>query len=93
MRYSLRFHELALKEWEQLDHSIREAFKKKLATRLKNPRLPSAALRGMPDCYKIKLLQAGYRLIYRVEDNAIRVTVIAVGKRDKCQVYTVAKSR
>jgi len=93
MSYRLRFHELALKEWKKLDSTLCEQFKKKLAERLDNPRIPSAALSGMPDCYKIKLRKVGYRLIYRVEEDIIFVTVIAVGKRDKLKVYTSAKER
>lgn len=67
MSYKLRFHELALIEWRKLDASVREPLKKKLAVRLENPRIPSAALSGMPDCYRIKLRNLGYRLIYRVD--------------------------
>lgn len=93
MSYRLRFHELALAEWKSLDNSIREPLKKKLAERLDNPRLPASALAGMPDCYKIKLLRIGYRLVYRVEDETVFVAVIAVGKRDKLKVYDTAKSR
>ena len=55
MSYKLRFHELALAEWRELDGSVREPLKKKLAERLVNPRIPAAALSGMADCYKIKL--------------------------------------
>lgn len=93
MSYKLRFHELALAEWRRLDASIREPLKKKLAERLEHPRIPSAALSGMPDCYKIKLRSGAYRLIYRVEDTVVFVTVIAVGRRDKQKVYEVAQSR
>jgi mRNA interferase RelE/StbE len=93
MSYRLRFHELALAEWRRLDASLREQLKKKLAERLEHPRVPSAALSGMLDCYKIKLRNAGYRLIYRVDDTVGFVTVIAVGRRDKLKVYEVAQSR
>jgi mRNA interferase RelE/StbE len=93
MRYKLRFHALALREWQQLDGSVREPFKKKLAERLELPRVPSAALHGMADCYKIKLHSVGYRLIYRVDDSDIFVTVIATGKRDKNRVYSTALER
>jgi mRNA interferase RelE/StbE len=89
----LRFHVLALKEWRALGSSIREPFKKKLAERLENPRIPAAALHGMPDCYKIKLHSLGYRLVYRVDDTEIFVTVIAAGKRDKSKVYRTASQR
>lgn len=93
MIYKLRFHELALAEWHKLDNSIRIPLKKKLAERLVNPRVPSAALAGMPDCYKIKLRGLGFRLVYQVEDDLLFVTVIALGKRDKNQVYTTAQGR
>ena len=81
MSFKLRFHELALAEWRRLDGSLREPLKKKLAERLENPRVPASALSGMADCYKIKLRSAGYRLVYRVDEDLGFVTVIAVGKR------------
>ena len=87
MRYRLRFHELALKEWRKLNAELREQFKKKLSERLDKPRIPAAALSGMQDCYKIKLRAAGYRLVYRVEDDIVYVTVIAIGKREHLKVY------
>jgi mRNA interferase RelE/StbE len=91
--YKLRFHEKALTEWQRLDGTVREMFKKKLAERLTIPRVPSAALHQMPDCYKIKLHALGYRLVYRVEDATVFVSVIAVGKRDKMIVYKEAIKR
>lgn len=93
MAYKLRFHELAWAEWQKLDGSIQTPLKKKLLERLEQPRVPSAALSGMADCYKIKLRQAGYRLIYRVDDDVVTVSVIAVGKRDKLAAYTTAGQR
>lgn len=93
MSYELRFHKAALDEWKKLDRSLREQFKARLAERLENPRIPSAALSGMPNCYKIKLQRAGYRLVYRVDDDVVYVTVIAIGKRDKSAVYGKARKR
>ena len=93
MTYKLRFHALALREWQLLDGSVKEPMKKKLAERLENPRVPASALHGMADCYKIKLHSVGYRLIYRVDDSEIFVTVIATGKRDKSRVYKTAQQR
>ena len=93
MSFKLQFHELAWAEWQKLDGSVRDPFKKKLIERLEQPRVPSAALHGMVDCYKIKLKTAGYRLVYRVEDAVLYVTVIAVGKRERSRVYTEAKDR
>ena len=93
MPYKLRFHTLAWAEWQKLDGSIKAPLKKKLLERLQEPRVPSAALTQRPDCYKIKLRQAGYRLVYRVEDDVVFVTVIALGKRDKSAVYVSAIKR
>ena len=91
--YKLRFHTLALAEWQKLDGSLQAQFKKKLEERLVTPRVPSAALSGMPDCYKIKLRSAGYRLVYRVDDDVVYVTVISIGLRDKQQAYARAHKR
>jgi mRNA interferase RelE/StbE len=93
MTYSLEFVESALKEWRKLAPPIREQFKNKLAERLRNPHVPSARLHGMPDCYKIKLRAAGYRLVYQVNDKVVVVTVIAVGRRDKGLIYLDAGKR
>ena len=93
MSYSLEFKESALKEWRKLDSSIKEQFKKRLAERLDDPRIESARLSGMPDCYKIKLRSAGFRLVYQVFDDRVVVVVVAVGKRENNLVYRLAKER
>lgn len=93
MTYSLQFVESALKEWRKLAPNIRGQFKDRLAERLQQPHVPSARLHGLPDCYKIKLRAAGYRLVYRVDDKVVVVTVIAVGRRDKGLVYLAAAKR
>jgi mRNA interferase RelE/StbE len=93
MTYKLEFLPSAQKEWEKLGATIKTQFNKKLRERLETPRVPSAALHGMPDCYKIKLRQAGYRLVYQVEEMRITVVVVAVGKRERGEVYEAAKRR
>lgn len=93
MTYKLEFKKSALKEWEKLGLTVKDQFKKKLSERLSNPHVPSAALSGAKGFYKIKLRQQGYRLVYGVEDQTITVTVIAVGKRDRNEIYDVALSR
>jgi len=47
----------------------------------------------LPDCYKIKLRKAGYRLIYRVVDDRLVVIVLAVGKRERDEAYDAAAGR
>jgi len=93
MTYSLEFKKSALKEWKKLGHVVKQQFKKKLAERLENPHVPASALTGAANLYKIKLRQVGYRLVYSVNDETVTVTVIAVGKRNRNEVYTIALSR
>lgn len=93
MPYRLFFKEEAKKEWDGLDPAVREQFAKKLRERRENPRVASARLSGMPNCYKIKLRAAGYRLVYEVRDNELVVVVIAVGKRERNAVYKAAVKR
>ncbi len=93
MIYELEFKESAFKEWGKLDNSIKVLFKKRLAERLAAPRVESARLSGLPDCYKIKLRDVGYRLVYQVFDGRLVVVVIAVGKREKDIVYNTTKDR
>jgi len=93
MSFELEFLEEALAEWKRLDGSVREQFKKKLAERLIEPRIPSAKLSGHPDRYKIKLRSIGYRLVYEVRDKQLIVLVVAIGKRDRNAVYKAAEKR
>lgn len=93
MTYDLAFSEKAWKEWNKLGASLREQFKKKLRERLENPHVPGDRLSGLGSAYKIKLHSAGYRLVYRVVDDVLVVTVIAVGKRERGDVYKSAGSR
>ena len=90
MSYSLAFKKTALKEWQKLGATLREQFKKKLKERLENPHVASAKLSGAESLYKIKLRQSGYRLVYKVEDDVVIVTVLAVGKRERNEVYRKA---
>lgn len=91
--YELQFLPSALKEWRRLDATIKEQFKQRLAARLIHPHVETARLHGMPDCYKIKLRAIGYRLVYRVDERAITVVVVAVGKRERESVYRAALLR
>ena len=92
--FSLEFHVLALKEWQKLDNSVKDQFKKQLEKRLSNPRVASAKLHGdLDNFYKIKLRSIGYRLVYEVIDHKLVIMVIAVGKRNQEAVYKKASNR
>lgn len=93
MTFSLEFDQRALKEWKKLGDTVRQQFKKKLAEILVNPRVEANRLRDLPDCYKIKLRSAGYRLIYQVIDQEVVVFVVAVDKRENEAAYRKAEDR
>lgn len=93
MTFSLEFDQRALKEWHKLGDTVRQQFKKKLVEILVNPRVEANRLRDLPDCYKIKLRSAGYRLIYQVIDQEVVVFVVAVDKRENEAAYRKAEDR
>ncbi len=93
MTYDLAFDRRALKEWRKLDEGVRQQLKKKLVEVLQNPRVEANRLHGLPDCYKIKLRSAGYRLVYQVIEQEVLVFVVAVGKRENDQVYDTVQDR
>lgn len=83
MTYEIKFIPSALKEWNKLDNSIKQSFKKALEKRAQNPFIISSKLRDQPiDCYKIKLRSAGYRLVYTVEKAELVVMVLTINRRD-----------
>ena len=86
--YRLKFTAAALAEWKALDGSIKETFRKLLKKRMLQPHLPGSALKGpLIGCYKIKLRQQGYRLIYTVQDDLMTVLVLTINKRENNAVY------
>ena len=93
MSYSLKFKQEALKEWRKLDHGLKEQFKKKLKERLSNPCVQSDKLSGKNNRFKIKLRNAGYRLVYEVRESELVIVVIAVGKRERGKIYKAAEQR
>lgn len=93
MTYLLEFKPTALKEWSKLDNSVKSAFKKKLKEILENPKIESNRLSGLPNCYKINLRSAGYRLVYQVNDDRIVVLILAIGKRERSEAYEKAMQR
>jgi len=93
MSYKLAFLPSALKEFQQLDNSVRERFKRKLHDLLETPVILSNRLSGFQNHYKVKLKASGFRLVYEVEEDKVRVMVIAVGKRDKGKIYCTARKR
>ena len=93
MNYDLHFKPEALKEWNKLNPTLKEHFKKKLKQRCENPRVPKDKLSGFENVYKIKLIDAGYRLAYEVKDEQIVILVLSIGKRKNNKIYNLLNSR
>lgn len=47
----------------------------------------------MPGSYKIKLRASGFRLVYDVINDILAIAVVAVGKRERSDVYQLASER
>lgn len=91
MAYSIKVHEDFVAE---LDSSIKQQLRKKLDKVVENPYIPKNRLSGgLHNCYKIKLLKAGVRLVYQVNDDEIFILLLTVGKRADNEVYETALSR
>lgn len=83
MTYELAIHPEAEREWARLDGSVKKRFKEKLAKeRLLTPRVVKDALRELPDCYRIKITTPQYRLMYHVNDEPRRLTILSVAMRE-----------
>ena len=86
--YRLKFTVAVLAEWKVLDGCVKEPLRKLLKKRLQEPYPPGSALKGaLSGCYKIKLRQQGYRLIYTVQDDLMTVLVLTINKRENNAVY------
>ncbi|HHG4073832.1 TPA: type II toxin-antitoxin system RelE/ParE family toxin [Escherichia coli] len=94
MTFNIDFDERAFKEWKNLDKTIRDQFKKKIRKLQHNPYTGATRLHGdLAGCFKIKLRASGFRLIYKVIDEEIVIWGIAVGKRERSNVYNIASER
>jgi len=93
MIYSLKFLPVALKEWKKLSPPLQQQFKKKLKERMKNPHIPASRLKGFESVYKIKLRSVGYRLVYEISNQHLVIYVLAIGKRERGNVYKKAQDR
>ncbi|GCE81642.1 type II toxin-antitoxin system RelE/ParE family toxin (plasmid) [Komagataeibacter nataicola] len=92
--YAIEFDDRALREWDELDGSIRRKFEKKLEKLILNPYSPGNELHGdLAGFYKIKLRQDGYRLVYQIVEQRIVIFIIAVGRREDNEIYMAATGR
>lgn len=97
MEYEIKFHPAALKEFCELDGSIKKLVKKQL-DKLKTSPLLGEEL-GNKNGYDLSGYRKMYackkqiRIVYSVIENVLLVNIIAIGKREDMEVYATAADR
>ena len=95
--YDYKFHPEAEKELSKLNKSIQILFTKTLKKILTSPELGidlgnknNLNLSGLK---KIYFDHKRYRIVYQILEKEIIIYIIAIGKRDKMEVYENASER
>lgn len=94
-RYKIRVHkEVTTRDSRRFDDSTKEKIKRKLREALSvSPEEAGAPLRHELKGYRKLVLFEEYRVVYRVEREAVMVFVLAVGIRRDSEVYAEALRR
>jgi len=95
--YEYKFHPEAEKELAKLNYSVQILFTKTLKKILKSPELGqdlgnknNLDLTGLKKMY---FDNKRYRIVYEVIEHELVIYLIAIGKRDKMEVYEKAGER
>jgi mRNA interferase RelE/StbE len=89
--YRVELRPGAKRTWDKLNPAVRDQLKRKLDERRRNPHVASARLSHMPGCYKIKLRAEGLRAVYQVQEEALLLLVLAIGRRERNEAYDKAR--
>jgi mRNA interferase RelE/StbE len=95
--YAYKFHPDAKKELVKLNNSVQILFTKTLKKILKSPELGqdlgnknNIDLTGLKKMY---FDNKRYRVVYEIIEKEVIIHIIAIGKRDKMEVYEKAGER
>jgi mRNA interferase RelE/StbE len=95
--YDFKFHVEAEKELEKLNRSVQVLFTKALKKILKSPELGidlgNKNNLDLSGCKKMYFDNKRYRIVYKIIDDEVMIYLIAIGKRDKMDVYVKASER
>jgi len=95
--YDFKFHPEAKKELKKLNKSVQILFTKALKKILKSPELGVDLGHkhnfDLSGCKKMYFDHKRYRIVYQIVEDEIVVYLIAIGKRDKMDVYEKASER
>lgn len=98
MIYRIEFIPDAEKDFDSLDGSIKKEIAKKIDALAENPFLgkPLGNKFGidLTGFYKLYITKKTYRIVYRLIEGSLEVIeVVAIGKRDKEEVYRLVAKR
>ena len=97
MNYEIKFHPDALREFCELDGSIKKLVKKQLDKLKTSPFLGEEL--GNKNGYDLTGYRKMYackkqiRIVYSIVENVLLVNIIAIGKREDMEVYEIAANR
>lgn len=95
--YKIQFHPEALKEFCQLDGSVKLLVKKQLEKLQKSPLLGEEL--GNENGYDLTGYRKMYvnkkqiRIVYSIKDEVLVINIVAIGKREDMEVYADASKR
>ena len=86
-KYQLSFRKGVLREIERLPGYLRQRVKQIIQRLVDNPRpkIAEALHNDLEGFYKIKL--ADWRIVYRIDDDFLVVTVVKIGKKEGPEFY------
>ena len=97
MNYEIKFHPDALREFCELDGSLKKLVKKQLDKLKTSPFLGEEL--GNKNGYDLTGYRKMYackkqiRIVYSIVENVLLVNIIAIGKREDMEVYELAANR
>ncbi|MDE2409828.1 MAG: hypothetical protein KGL72_05925 [Actinomycetales bacterium] len=91
MAYKIVFRKRVLRDIKKLDPHVQHQVLLAVKERALEPFVDGSRLSGdLFGTHKIKLLRLGIRVIYVVENDAVKMIVLTVGKRSGDEVYRIA---
>lgn len=95
--YEIKYHPLVETDLKQLNHSVRLEVFKKLKKIQQTPELgkPLGNKNNMnlSGLFKVYVAKKQVRIVYEIIENILVVKVIAIGKRERMEVYKQVEER
>jgi len=93
-KYKIEFHpDVISKDFPKLAEDVKKRLKSQLRKLSQNPYCGESLRHKLKGYRKLYFDKKRYRIIYRIIEEKIIIFVIAVGKRDKLEVYKISDKR